>query len=317
MKKILISVLLGLIIAAVLFSGCTGFANEKSQDTITISGAFALYPMMIVWSEEYKNVNPDVKIEISAGGAGKGMTDALSGMVDIGMVSREIYPEEEEKGAVWVSVARDAVVGTINKNNPVISEIKLKGFNISTLKNLYVDGSYESWGDIYPDVNSKDPVNVYTRSDACGAASVWAKYMGYKQEDLQGIGVSGDPGVAEAVKADKLGVGYNNINFAYDFNTGVPIDGIQILPLDLNNNGLIDPDEDFYDTRDELIKAISEGKYPSPPTRDLNLVTQSEFKGATKDFVEWIMTDGQGYILDNGYLPLSEERISKEKLKIN
>ena len=37
------------------------------------------------------------------------MADALANAVDIGMVSREIYPVEEEKGAFWVPVAKDAV----------------------------------------------------------------------------------------------------------------------------------------------------------------------------------------------------------------
>lgn len=317
MNKIFIIALLAVVISAVAFTGCTDSGNTNSQDKITISGAFALYPMMIAWSEEYNKINPDVKIDISAGGAGKGMTDALSGMVDIGMVSREIYPEEEEKGAIWIPVAKDAVIGTINVKNPIISEIKKRGLNSPTLKSLYVDNSYECWGELYSGVESDEQVNVYTRSDACGAASVWAQFMGYKQEDLQGTGVNGDPGVAEAVKADTLGVGYNNINFAYDFETGLPIEGIAIIPLDINNNGIIDPEEDFYDTRDELIKAISEGKYPSPPARDLNLVTLTEFKGATKDFVLWIMTDGQKYVPENGYLPLSEEKISEGLIKIN
>ncbi len=43
--------------------------------------------------------NPGVTFDISAGGAGKGMTDVLSSAVDIGMVSREIRPEEQEQGA--------------------------------------------------------------------------------------------------------------------------------------------------------------------------------------------------------------------------
>ena len=58
------------------------------QGTITASGAFALYPLMVKWGEEYQKLHPDVQFDISAGGAGKGMTDALGGQVDIGMVSR-------------------------------------------------------------------------------------------------------------------------------------------------------------------------------------------------------------------------------------
>ena len=64
---------------------------------------------------------------ISAGGAGKGIADALAGAVDIGMVSREIHPAEAEKGAVALPVAKDAVVVTLNRRNPFLEEIRRRG----------------------------------------------------------------------------------------------------------------------------------------------------------------------------------------------
>jgi phosphate transport system substrate-binding protein len=81
-------------------------ASTSLEGTVTISGAFALYPMLIRWAEEYRRLHPEVTFDISAGGAGKGMADALSGAVDIGMVSRPVFEEEIEKGAFWVAVPR-------------------------------------------------------------------------------------------------------------------------------------------------------------------------------------------------------------------
>ncbi len=65
---------------------------------IQLSGAFALYPMVVRWSEEFRKIHPGVRIDISAGGAGKGITDALAKVVDLGMVSRDIYPQEIKIG---------------------------------------------------------------------------------------------------------------------------------------------------------------------------------------------------------------------------
>jgi len=79
------------------------------QGTIRVSGAWALYPMMVKWAEEFKKVYPQVRIDLSAGGAGKGITDALSGLVDIGMVSRELRPEEIDQKAFYIPVVKDAV----------------------------------------------------------------------------------------------------------------------------------------------------------------------------------------------------------------
>ena len=52
--------------------------------------------MAVKWAEEFRKIHPKVRIDISAGGAGKGITDALAKVVDLGMVSRDIYPQELE-----------------------------------------------------------------------------------------------------------------------------------------------------------------------------------------------------------------------------
>lgn len=312
-----------IIIAALLAAGCTSSPSTSAGSTaagtggkITISGAFALYPMMVKWAEEYNKTNPDVKIEISAGGAGKGMMDTLSGMVDLGMVSREISPEEVAQGAVWVAVTKDAVVVTANSDNPVIADLQTKGISQSVFRQIFINESVTNWGEVTgrPEVTEK--INVYTRSDACGAADVWAKYLGFKQENLKGVGVFGDPGLADAVKSDRLGIGYNNIGFAYDTATGKPLDGLAIIPLDQNNNGKVDANEQLYATRSEIVSAINTGKYPSPPARELNLVAKGSFTGPTEQFVRWILTDGQQYVEESGYIALPEERIDEQLKKM-
>jgi len=56
-----------------------------------------LYPLAVKWEKPSSKYNPNVKLDISAGGAGKGMTDVLAGAVDLGMVSREIDKAEKAK----------------------------------------------------------------------------------------------------------------------------------------------------------------------------------------------------------------------------
>ena len=101
--------------------------DGKLHGKLSLSGAFALYPLAVEWADEFQKNNPDVRVDVSAGGAGKGMTDVLAGMVDFGMVSREVYPPEIEKGAVGFPSAKDAVVPTINAKNPALQAILAKG----------------------------------------------------------------------------------------------------------------------------------------------------------------------------------------------
>jgi len=291
--------------------------SENAEVTIKASGAFALYPMMVKWGEEYHKLHPEVTVETSAGGAGKGMTDALSGMVDLGMVSRDIAPEEIAQGAYYVAVTKDAVVVTVNRNNPVLLDILAKGIDKEMFYDIFVAGNVTTWGEVVGKPSITDKINVYTRSDSCGAADTWAKYLGKKQEDLKGIGVYGDPGVVEAVRKDRLGVGYNNIGYAYDMDTKAQVDDISVVPIDINGNGKVDSSESFYATKSDIVKAINDKAYPSPPARLLNLVTKGSFTGATKDFVKWILTDGQKYVEEAGYVSLPQSVLTEQINKLS
>jgi phosphate transport system substrate-binding protein len=294
--------------------------NTKTSDgikgKISISGAFALYPMTVKWAEEFQKLHPDVRIDISAGGAGKGITDVLSGMVDLAMVSREISPSEVDKGAWYLAVTKDAVLPTINSRNPAAQDILQKGFTLEIFQEIYLQDKQHKWGD-YLETKEQGKINVYTRSDACGAAEMWGKYLGKNQESLMGIGVFGDPGIADAVKNDVYGIGYNNVIYAYDIASKKRYFGIEIIPIDLNGNRVIDPEENFYDNLETITDAIQSGKYPSPPARDLYLVSLGKPTNlAVIAFLEWILGEGQQYVHEGGYVQLTNEKISEEKLKI-
>jgi phosphate transport system substrate-binding protein len=288
----------------------------KLQGTITISGAWALYPMVVKWSEEFRKIYPEVRIDISAGGAGKGIADALADMVDIGMVSREINPAEVQKGAWFVPVTKDAVVPVINKGNPLFNEIMKKGVKKSDFPRIWLTEEVPTWNELLGGKGNVQ-VHVYTRSDSCGAAETWALFMDKKQEDLLGIGVFGDPGLNEAVRKDELGIGFNNINYAYDATTLKPMNGTAILPIDLNANGKIDADESFYGDRNAITKAIAEDKYPSPPARDLYFVCNGQpKKQLVAEFMKWILKNGQKFVPEAGYIALSADKITKALAKI-
>ncbi len=303
-------------VSTILFSSEKLTAQNKRDKTISISGAFALYPLAVRWAEEYKKLNPKIRIDISAGGAGKGITDALNNLVDIGMVSRDVNDDELKKGAYTFSVAKDAVVAIVNAKNPAIKDILNKGLKKEDANNIWITGTAKTWSQVIA-TSVKAPIHVYTRSDACGASEVWAKYFNQKQEDLLGSGVFGDPGLALAVKKDALGIGYNNIGYAYDSKTKKPQVGIQIVPLDLNNNGKIDADENFYGTLNQLIDAIGKGQYPSPPARELYFVTHGKPKSpVVSAFIKWVLTEGQKYVIDAGFINLPKEILDKEKNKL-
>ena len=306
-----------------LIFGCAPKVKEGYDDklgysgNISISGAFALYPIVVLWGEDFKKLHPNVRFNISAGGAGKGIADVLTNMVDIGLVSRDLHPQEIAKGAQPIIVAKDAVLGTFNSNHPNADLIKSRGLTQEELQGVFVENRYKTWKDI--DTRFVDqPIGVYVRSDAAGAAETWAKFFKESQEDLKGVGIFGDPGLAQAIKDNTYAIGFNNLNYVYDLKSLKTTANIDVIPIDINANGKIDEEENFYSDINRLTEAVALKKYPSPPSRELMFVIKNDNNSRLiKAFIQFVLDKAQqGYLLENGYVPLTEEQVLVESSKL-
>jgi phosphate transport system substrate-binding protein len=232
------------------------------------------------------------------------------------MVSRTIKVEEEVQGAYWIPVTKDAVFPVINAKNPVIAEIREKGIGQEVFRKIFITGEVTSWGEVIGKPEITDKIHIFTRSDACGAAEEWAKFIGGLQEDLLGIGTNADPGLLEAVRNDPLGIGYNNLGYAFELSSGMVVDGVFVVPIDINNSGVAETDE-IAKNQATAVDLIASGIYPSPPARDLNLVTNGKPTSLVQAFLKWILTDGQKFVNESGYVKLPEVKLleAMEKIK--
>lgn len=283
-------------------------AEKQPSGTVTLSGAWAIYPTAVAWADEFQKKYPLVKVDVSAGGAGKGAADAIAGLVDIGMVSRDPDPSELAKGVVAVYILHDAVFPVVSDKNPMVAKLRTHGVKKDAWTRLYVTGAVTTWGGLIGTDESK-PIHLYTRSDSCGAAASWAAYLGKKQEDLRGVGVYSDPGILDAARKDPVGIGYANFSYVFT-REGTVVPGAVLVPIDSNENGNADPDE-VYDTRESAINAIRAGRYPA--TRKNYFFVKGKPQGLVKQFIEFALSE-EGTVIVNQVatsLPLTkEERIS-------
>ena len=298
-----------LIIGLFLGSANIGRAQEqKLEGTVTLSGAWAIYPTAVAWAEAFQKAHPKVRIDVSAGGAGKGAADAIAGLVDIGMVSRDPDPTEIKKGIVPVYILHDAVFPVISGKNPALNDILKKGIKKSAWAGIYITGITTTWDEAAGAKIGK-PIHVYTRSDSCGAAQSWAAYLDKKQEDLKGVGVYGDPGLLEAAKRDPIGIGYSNFSYVFT-REGNLVEGARLVPIDSNENGLADSDE-IYESRDQAIKAIRAKRYPA--TRKNYFFVKGKPKGLVKEFINFALSDEGARIVDEAGTSLSLPKEEREK----
>ncbi|HSG67497.1 MAG TPA: substrate-binding domain-containing protein, partial [Bacteroidales bacterium] len=220
---------------------------------------------------------------------------------DVAMISREITPEEEALGFSIYTVAKDAVVPIVNAGNPFLDKILNEGLSHRQLQILFTMEKKPNWGEVYM-IAGDEPVNVYTRSDASGAAIIWAGFLLADLKELKGINVEGDDSMVESILQDTNGIGYCNMIYIWDSSSTVVHPGLRVLPIDLNYNGRIDYKEVLPDNLSEMRRHIQMGKYPHSLCRYLYLlINPGKTSDALNGFLEYTMTDGQALVENAGY----------------
>ena len=301
-----------LVTGFLLAKGTAALAGERLSGSLTVSGAWAIYPTAVAWAEAFQKKYPGVRIDISAGGAGKGAADTIVGLADIGMVSRDPDPAELQKDILAVYILKDAIFPVISEKNFYLKELSEKGIKRQALADIYIDGTATRWSRII-EAKADKPIHVYTRSDSSGAAASWAAYFGKKQEDLRGVGVYGDPGLLDAVKRDPVGIGYSNFGFVFT-REGPVLPGLKVVAIDMNENGKADPDE-ICETRARAVAAIAAGRYPA--TRKNYFFIRKNAAPLTGEFIRFVLSEEGARIVDEvgaslPLLPAERDKILKE-----
>ncbi|MCX6245281.1 MAG: substrate-binding domain-containing protein [Bacteroidetes bacterium] len=297
-----------------ILAGCNSKTGKKEtivlshSDIITISGAYALSPIVSIWIAEFQKTHPYVKFKLNPNGSGGGLKDILSGKVDLAMISEKL-PKGSDTALWVVPVARVGVVPIISGKNPYLDQIMKKGMTKEILNGLFSGKTEKTWGDLYGRPG-KDPVKLYKRGDTSGAATVFAKYLSLSRDQVKGTAVSGEHQLIAEVEKDPLALSYCNFIYAFDPATKKFLDDLKVLPIDFWGKGTFEGKDNIFGTYDHLQRAMWLGKYPNALIRDLSLVTKG--KPRTKEMVEflyWIVTDGQKFLADNGYTELHSSDI--------
>ncbi|HIV80040.1 MAG TPA: substrate-binding domain-containing protein [Candidatus Avanaerovorax faecigallinarum] len=95
------------------------FEGGDVSGTITVSGSSSVTPLMEKLKEAYNAVNPDLEIEIQQSDSTTGVTDAINGISDIGMASRELKDDETSQGITGTVIALDGIAVIVNSENPI------------------------------------------------------------------------------------------------------------------------------------------------------------------------------------------------------
>lgn len=117
------------------------FESNGASGSVTVSGSSSVSPLMQKLIEGYNTVNPNVSIELQTSDSTTGMTDAINGMSDIGMASRELKQEELDAGLVNTVIATDGIAIIVNNESPITD------LTTEQVRDIYL-GNITDWSEI-------------------------------------------------------------------------------------------------------------------------------------------------------------------------
>jgi phosphate transport system substrate-binding protein len=327
------------LLTAVLALGGVAWA----QNALLINGAGATFPYPIYskWFDEFHKAN-GTQINYQSVGSGAGIKQVTEGTVDFGasdgpMNDEQIkaYKTKNGSGILHFPTVLGAVVPTYNI--PGVSESL--NFTPEALSGIFL-GRITKWND--PAIAGANkgvnlPANdivVIHRSDGSGTTYIFTDYLSKVNPDWKdkvskgtsvnwpvGLGGKGNEGVTGLIKQTPNAIGY--VELIYAAQNKIPFGSVKnsagaFVKAELA--GVTEAGAAAVKTMPEDFRVSitnAPGKTAYPIASFTWLLIPEKFKDtakrdAMKKFVNWAITDGQGFAENLSYAKLPKEVVEKE-----
>ena len=295
-----------------------GVAFQAARAAVLVNGAAATFPYP-KWFDEFHKRNPDVQINYQSIGSGGGIRQVTDGTVDFGASDGPMT--EEQLAATKVPILHlptvlGAVVPTFN-----LAGVETLRFTPEILAGIFL-GKVTRWDDaaiVQANPGVKLPAQAIVpvhRSDGSGTTYVFTDYLTKVSPEWAstagkgtavnwpvGIGGKGNEGVTGLVKQTPNTIGY--VELVYAVQNKLPVCAVR------NRSGRF-----VEASLDSITAAAAADAYPIAsftwllvPTR----IKDAEKGRAMKDFLAWMLVDGQKLAPALQYAPLPEAVIGLER----
>jgi len=308
MKKSFSSLIVLLLVTFSMMSG-----KAQASDTLRITSTPDIYNLANLLAGKYNSAIPGMTVKVIEVADNRQAAQFISrGM--LGFVSARNYPDIKNTIGWHTVVGRDVIVPVISIMNPALEELRKHGVSAEELRKI-INSPHESWNTFVP-ASENAFVNYYRVNDENIDASL-ASFLGTSDFNNAVKEVGNSDAVVEAVRKDIYGLGFCKLSSATDLEKQAIKEGLAILPIDRNNNGILDDNENIYNDLNHLTRGIWIGKYPKSLSSNIYAAGIDQPVGeASLTFMKWVLTEGQKYICENGFndLLLTERQKAVDQL---
>jgi len=295
--KMRVNVIITLILILFPLLGCGIESSEnhsKSTESVTQSidniGSDTMVNLALAWAETYQTIKPNIRISVTGGGSGTGITALINQSTDIANASRAIKSEEIDSAKaqgidpIQFTVARDAIAVIVNLNNPI------NQLTLEQISDIY-SGKINNWKEI----GGEDrPIVRLSRETNSGTHVYFLETVLRLGQDDNKTLFSPDTlllpsseGIIAEVRDNPNTIGYDGLGYV--------IPEVKLVAVAKDNKSAFE-----YPS----IETVNNNAYPI--ARDLYMYTAGQPVGVIKDYIDWILSaEGQEIVSNLGFVPIS------------
>jgi phosphate transport system substrate-binding protein len=192
-------------------------ASKGSNATVAISGSTSVGPLAEKLAHAYSEQD-NTNIEINQIGSSAGITNAISGVSEIGMSSRDLKEEERASGLKETVIAYDGIVVVTHPTN------KIKDLTMEQVKEIFT-GEVTNWKELGGDDLE---IVVVSREDGSGSRDAFQEIVDYSSGELirNAIIASGNGNIKTTVGNNKHAVGFVSFEYIDESISTIDINGV-------------------------------------------------------------------------------------------
>jgi phosphate transport system substrate-binding protein len=313
-------------------------ATAAGQVLLNAAGATFPYPMYSKWFDVYRQSHPNVQINYQSIGSGGGIRQLIDKTVDFGASDGPMNDEQLKQSTVPILHFPTVLGADVPSYNLPGVSAELN-FTPEALVGIFL-GKITKWND--PAIASANPgvklpaddLVVVHRSDGSGTTYIWTDYLSKISPEWQtkvgkatsvnwpvGLGGKGNEGVASLVQQTPDSVGYIELIYAVQNKIAygrVKNSSGAFVKADLASVSAAAAAAAKSMPDDFRVSITNpDGKAAYPVASFTWLLIPSKFvdaakRDAVKDFLKWMLTDGQKYCEGLSYAKLPNEVVAKE-----
>ena len=265
-------------------------STAVEAQSINNIGSDTMVNLALAWAEKYQTLHPNVRISVTGGGSGTGITALINQSTDIANASRAIKSEEIDSAKangvdpIQFTVSRDAIAVIVNPKNPI------DHLTLQQISDIY-SGKISNWKEI----GGEDrPIVRLSRETNSGTHVYFLETVLRLGQDNNKTLFSTDTlllpsseGIIAEVSDNPNAIGYDGLGYITP--------DVKLIAVAKDNNSPY-----------ELPSTETVNNNSYPIARDLYIYTPGQPVGVIKDYIDWILSlEGQEIVSNLGFVPIS------------